>query len=49
VIGIGANVEQGFAPYRTVIKGQRIAIIAATQVIDGNLIPTWTATSTQPG
>ena len=31
-------------PYTTVIKGQRIAVIGATQVLDDNLITAWTAT-----
>jgi len=48
-IGIGASAAQAFAPYRTVIHGQRIAIIAATQVIDQDLAAKWSATSTQPG
>jgi hypothetical protein len=49
VIGIGQNATQAFAPYRTTIHGQRIAIIAATQVIDTDLTTAWTATATQPG
>src|SRR5262249_12165266 len=43
------NAAQAFAPYETKINGQRIAIIAATEVIDTNLISSWTATATQPG
>ena len=31
------------------IKGQRIAVIGATQVLDDNLITAWTATDTQAG
>jgi hypothetical protein len=49
VIGIGQNAAQAFAPYRATIHGQRIAIIAATQVLDTNLATAWTATATQPG
>ncbi len=49
IIGIGNNASQAFAPYRITINGQRIAIIAATQVIADNLISTWTATASQPG
>ena len=44
VVGIGANADQAFAPYRTEIKGQRITIFAASQVIDGQV-----ATATQGG
>ena len=49
VIGVGHDAAQAFAPYQTTINGQRIAIIAATEVIDTNLISAWTATATQPG
>jgi poly-gamma-glutamate capsule biosynthesis protein CapA/YwtB (metallophosphatase superfamily) len=49
IIGIGADAAQAFAPYRATINGQRIAIIAATQVIDTDLQTAWTATATQPG
>jgi poly-gamma-glutamate capsule biosynthesis protein CapA/YwtB (metallophosphatase superfamily) len=49
IIGIGNNATQAFTPYRVTINGQRIAVIAATQVIADNLIGTWTATSSQGG
>jgi len=49
IIGIGSTAAQAFAPYRVTIDGQRVAIIAATQVIADNLINTWTASATQPG
>ena len=49
VIGIGSTAAQAFTPYRVTVNGQRIAIIAATQVIADNLISTWTASATQPG
>ncbi len=49
MIGIGRNAARAFAPYRTVVHGQRIAIIAATQVLDTNLKAAWTATAHQPG
>jgi poly-gamma-glutamate synthesis protein (capsule biosynthesis protein) len=49
IIGIGSNAAQALTPYRVTIDGQRIAIIAATQVIADNLASAWTATSSQPG
>ena len=49
IIGIGNNAAQAFAPYRVTLDGQRIAVIAATQVIANNLVSTWTASATQPG
>jgi poly-gamma-glutamate capsule biosynthesis protein CapA/YwtB (metallophosphatase superfamily) len=48
-VGIGGNATQAFAPYRTTIRGQRISIISATQIIAPNLVTTWTATSSQGG
>ena len=38
VIGIGTDAAAAYAPYLTTIKGQRIAVLAATQVLDENLI-----------
>jgi poly-gamma-glutamate capsule biosynthesis protein CapA/YwtB (metallophosphatase superfamily) len=49
VVGAGGDAAQAFAPYRTTIDGQRIAVLAATQVIAANLTTTWTATSSQGG
>ena len=45
VVGIGTDAARA-CPHRVTVYGQRIAIIGATQVIDGALIPTWTATAT---
>jgi Bacterial capsule synthesis protein PGA_cap len=49
VLGIGQNAAEAFTPYQTVIDGEHIGIIAATQVIDDDLQVGWTATATQPG
>ncbi|HEY3941038.1 MAG TPA: CapA family protein [Acidimicrobiales bacterium] len=49
VLGIGQNAAQAFTPYQATIDGERIAIIAATQVIDSDLATSWTATASQPG
>jgi poly-gamma-glutamate synthesis protein (capsule biosynthesis protein) len=49
IVGVGADAAQAYAPYRTKINGQRISIIAATQIIAPNLVSTWTATSSQGG
>ncbi len=49
MVGVGNNAAQAFAPYKTKMKGQRISIIAATQVIAPNLVTTWSATSSQGG
>jgi len=49
VIGIGLDASQAYRPYRVTIRGQRIAIVAATQVLDDNLISSWTAGPHKPG
>jgi poly-gamma-glutamate synthesis protein (capsule biosynthesis protein) len=49
LIGIGYNATDAYAPHRMEVKGQRIAIIAATQVLDDELISEWTATDTRHG
>ena len=49
LVGGGLNAAQAYAPYRVTIKGQRIAILAASQVIDSNLISSWTAGPGKPG
>jgi poly-gamma-glutamate capsule biosynthesis protein CapA/YwtB (metallophosphatase superfamily) len=43
IIGIGGDEDEAFAPFVTEIKGQRIAVIAATQVLDSSLLELWTA------
>jgi poly-gamma-glutamate synthesis protein (capsule biosynthesis protein) len=49
VLGVGANATEAYAPWVTEVKGQKLAVFAATDVIDDWLIQPWTATDTQPG
>ncbi len=49
LIGIGADEDEAFAPFRVEVRGQRIAVIAATQVLDSSLVEAWTATATKGG
>lgn len=49
LVGIGGDEDEAYAPYSTEVRGQRIAVIAATQVLDSNLISAWTATADQAG
>jgi poly-gamma-glutamate capsule biosynthesis protein CapA/YwtB (metallophosphatase superfamily) len=49
VLGIGANATEAYAPFRTEVKGQRIAIFAATDVMGEEYVKSWTATDTQAG
>lgn len=49
VIGIGLDDDQAYRPFRRTVKGQRIAVIGATQVLDDELISAWTAAPGKPG
>lgn len=49
LIGVGGDEDEAFAPYTSVVGGHRVAVIAATQVIDGEYISAWTATDDTPG
>jgi poly-gamma-glutamate synthesis protein (capsule biosynthesis protein) len=49
VVGIGHDATEAYRPYRTTIKGQRIAIFSALDWLEPDLIPSWSATDTQPG
>lgn len=49
VIGIGADETEAFEPFVADVRGRRIAVIAATQVLDGSLVDSWTAGPSKPG
>jgi poly-gamma-glutamate synthesis protein (capsule biosynthesis protein) len=49
VVGIGADADDAYRPYTTTIKGQRIAIVSATDWLEPALVDAWSATDTQPG
>lgn len=49
LIGIGRNAAETYAPHRMEVNGQRIATIAATQVLDRQFVSSWTATNDQAG
>jgi len=49
VIGIGHNAAEAYKPYRTVVKGQRIAILSAVDWLEPGLVTSWEATETQAG
>src|SRR5207344_1473780 len=49
VVGIGANATDAYTPWKKDVKGQRVAVIGASDVIDDPLISSWTATDTQGG
>jgi Bacterial capsule synthesis protein PGA_cap len=49
VVGIGGNADEAYRPYQVTVKGQRIAVIGATQVMDSSLAAAWTAGEGKPG
>ncbi|MDQ1689580.1 MAG: hypothetical protein QOK42_2555 [Frankiaceae bacterium] len=49
VIGIGQDAAEAFTPFRKTVRGVRVAILGATQVMDASLAGEWTATDTHPG
>ncbi len=49
VVGIGGNEAEAYRAHRFVVRGQRIAVIGATQVLDGGLLRAWTAGPGKPG
>jgi hypothetical protein len=49
VVGIGRDADQAYRAYKVTIKGQRIAVIGATQVLDSSLAAAWTAGEDKPG
>jgi poly-gamma-glutamate synthesis protein (capsule biosynthesis protein) len=49
VVGIGENAAQAYAPWRTVVRGTRVAVMGATQVLDDVVRTAWTATDTHAG
>jgi poly-gamma-glutamate synthesis protein (capsule biosynthesis protein) len=49
VVGVGHNAAEAFAPWRTTVKGQRLAFIGATQVLDDQFMSSWAAGPDKPG
>ena len=49
VLGIGQDADAAFAARVFTVKGQRIAFLGATQVLDDNLAAAWTARPGKPG
>ena len=49
VIGAGLDSQRAYAPFRRTVRGQRIAVIGATQVLDDHLISAWIAGPRKPG
>ncbi|GAA1554302.1 CapA family protein [Actinomadura kijaniata] len=48
-VGIGRNAAEAYRAHRFTVKGNKVAIVGATQVLDDHLISAWTATDTKGG
>ena len=49
LVGLGEDEDSAYAPHVVEVKGQRIAVLGATQVLDGQFIDAWTARGDSPG
>jgi poly-gamma-glutamate synthesis protein (capsule biosynthesis protein) len=49
VVGIGRDATQAFGAHQATVKGQRVALIGATQVLDSSLAAAWSAGPGKPG
>jgi poly-gamma-glutamate synthesis protein (capsule biosynthesis protein) len=49
LVGAGLDDDEAFAPWRTTVKGQRLAFFGVTHVLDSNLRSAWTARPGKPG
>ena len=49
VVGVGRDADEAYRAHLVTVKGQRIAVIGATQVLDSNLAAAWTAGDGKPG
>ena len=49
LVGIGRNAAEAYRPYTATVKGAKVAIIGATQVLDDHLAEAWSATDAKAG
>ncbi len=49
VLGIGNTADEAYAPFITEVKGQRVGVVAASDVINDNLRTAWIARPDHPG
>jgi poly-gamma-glutamate capsule biosynthesis protein CapA/YwtB (metallophosphatase superfamily) len=49
VVGVGGDADEAYRAHQVTVKGQRIAVIGATQVLDSSLAAAWTAGDDKPG
>lgn len=49
LVGLGEDEDAAYAPHVVEVEGQRIAVLGATQVLDGQYVDAWTARGDSPG
>ena len=49
LVGLGQDEDAAYAAHVAEVKGQRIAVLGATQVLDGQFVDAWTARGDAPG
>jgi poly-gamma-glutamate synthesis protein (capsule biosynthesis protein) len=49
VVGVGRDADEAYRHHLVTVKGQRIAVLGASQVLDSNLAAAWTAGDGKPG
>jgi len=49
VVGVGRDAAQAFRAHLLTARGQRIAVVGATQVLDSNVAAAWSAGDGKPG
>lgn len=49
LLGAGRDVTSAYAPWTTDVRGTRVSVVAATDVLDSFAIDTWPATEDRPG
>lgn len=49
LVGAGHDADEAYAPHVAEVNGQSVALFGATDVLDEELIPAWTAGEDEPG
>jgi poly-gamma-glutamate synthesis protein (capsule biosynthesis protein) len=49
LVGAGHDTTEAYSAFRATVRGQRISILGASRVTDGDLIDDWTVTDERPG
>ncbi|HEY5886951.1 MAG TPA: CapA family protein [Acidimicrobiales bacterium] len=49
LVGAGHDTTEAYSAFRVTLRGQRISILGASRVTDGDLVDGWTVTDDRPG